>query len=93
MDTLTVLGVHQDSELVGYAILDPNTGDIPQLAVKATLRRCGIATQLLAEVLKITQTSHVKVVNVPTDALAMLEFLKKTGFDNCGGQYEMRMPL
>jgi ribosomal protein S18 acetylase RimI-like enzyme len=90
-----VLGAYKDSELVGYGVIEPSTGDLPQLAVTPLLRRQGIASALLAQLLARfpPHVENVKMINVPVDCGAMVAFLERCAFLNAGGQYEMRLPL
>lgn len=90
-----MLGAFQDSNLVGYGIFEPGTGDIPQVAVAPAMRRTGIASALLAQLLLRYPpvVEYVKVINVPVDCASMVGWLGKCALVNAGGQYEMRLPL
>ena len=52
LDTLRFVGAyHADTGLVGYGIVEPGTGDIPQLAVHPDYRRRGVGTRVLRRLL------------------------------------------
>ena len=96
--TLRIIGAYRDSVLLGYGIVEPSTGDLPQLAVARPHRRRGLGRQLLRVLLELLRSCAaaapaVKVVNIPTTAVEALGFWEDAGLEVAGGQYEMKLPL
>lgn len=99
IETLKIIGVFESSEddsdsspprLVGYGIVEPSTGDIPQIAVAPTHRRQGLALHLFSRLLDcLTETETVKVINVEVNCTSLIAFLEEFCIPNSGGQYEM----
>lgn len=82
-----------NNELVGYAVFFPKTGAIAQLAVLPAFREEGIGKALLKEVKDLTIAPALMLLNVDTEAVAFISFLKRRNFTRFLGQYEMIMPL
>lgn len=89
IDDFTVLEVLHDQRLVGYAIFEPTSGDITQIAVDRSYRRQGIASALLAEMLKRNRHTAIKAVNAELSCNAIAAFLESNGIPMKGKQYEM----
>jgi ribosomal protein S18 acetylase RimI-like enzyme len=86
------LGAFVDKKLVGYGIVYPGTGDIPQFAVERSYRCRGIGTHLIHALQKAMITiSPARVVNVDVRAASTLTFLKGIGFDALTSQHEMEL--
>ncbi|MCP1182200.1 GNAT family N-acetyltransferase [Paenibacillus sp. 1781tsa1] len=84
----------QDDKIVGYGIIDQKTGDIPQLAVNPNYRGKGIASSILTEMVKRTESPIISVLNVESHLKPMGDFLLvKSGFTYHVGQYEMLLKL
>jgi ribosomal protein S18 acetylase RimI-like enzyme len=67
---------------------------IMTVLVKPGLRRRGVASQLLAELVRITSDQESwKLNNVQDSDTATLEFLKSRGFRFVLGQFEMARPV
>ena len=88
-----VLGVFKGSRCVGYGIIYPESGDIPQFAVKKTFRRQGVGTLLMKALAREARKERLTVVNVDSSSQATLDFLTNLGFKNFAGQYEMVLEL
>ena len=84
-----VLGAFKGKKLVGYSILEPNSGDITQLAVDKNYRRKGIGTLLLHEILKFNRHDSVKIINTEISCEPMTAFLQSNGILLKGKQFEM----
>lgn len=94
LDTLRFVGAYNaDSGLVGCGIVEPGTGDIPQLAVHPDYRRRGVGTRVLRRLLTYITAEVVKVINVDVACESMVGFLTARGLSNAGGQYEMQLLL
>lgn len=93
IETFHIAVVRIEDNIVGYGIIDKRTGDIPQLAVHKAYRRRCIAESILAELIKNTEAERIGILNVELDTVNMVAFLKKLGFMNHVGQYEMLLEL
>jgi ribosomal protein S18 acetylase RimI-like enzyme len=93
IDTFHIAVVRMGATIAGYGIIDKKTGDIPQLAVHKAYRRQRIAESILAELIKNTEAERIGIMNVEVQAENMEGFLKKLGFTNHVGQYEMLLEI
>lgn len=87
--------VRLNGEVVGYGMIERETGDIPQLAVNPKYRRTGVGTSLLAGLAKHTETEKIRILNVEVspEAETALRFLTALGFERFVSQQEMLLPL
>jgi ribosomal protein S18 acetylase RimI-like enzyme len=88
-NSFKLIGAFHQNNLVAYGIIEPETGDIPQLAVNKNFRRNGIGTMLLNELKIINRASIVKVVNIETNQEAIISFMTKNGIPKIVSQFEM----
>ncbi len=79
-------------ETLGYAIYNPETARIHQLAVAPEHRRHGFGTALFQYINGDT-TSILSVINVDTRSAATIHFYDQLGLDPYIGQYEMELSL
>ena len=93
MGHLRILAAYSDGRLVGYGIIEPKTGDIPQIAVERYNRRNGIATALFAALISYTETNSVKIINADTACASFDQFAASVGLATRPGQYEMILKL
>ena len=84
-----IIGAYKDQKLIAYGIIEPNSGDISQIAVDKEYRRKGIASVLLKEMLKLNQFSSVKVVNTDINCGSITGFLQSIAIPLKGKQFEM----
>jgi ribosomal protein S18 acetylase RimI-like enzyme len=84
-----IIGTFIGSQLTGYCIFEPVSGDITQIAVDRAYRRQGIATALLKEMVKRNKHTMIKAVNIETTCEAMGYFLESCGIPLKGRQFEM----
>lgn len=84
-----ILGCYNEDKLVGYGIIDPNSGDITQLAIDNKERRKGLATSLMHELVKLNKYPTLKILNTEKGYLPMEKFIEKYGIPLAGLQYEM----
>jgi ribosomal protein S18 acetylase RimI-like enzyme len=83
------LVARHDGVISGYGVLDPKTGDAPQLAVKQGFRRMGIGSSILFEMKRKLQSEHLSFLNIDCADGSSMEFFKHFGFINHASQYEM----
>lgn len=82
-----------DYIIVGYGIIDKNTGDIPQIAVSKNYRCKGIGRSILANLLNSTKSCSSSVLNVDGQCDSMKDFLVNLGFKQHVKQYEMVLKI
>jgi len=82
-------GVYKKDELLGYSILDPNSGDLTQLAVKKSFRRKGIGSYLFQKTLEHNQQDEAKVININSDCGSLIGFMASHNIQETGKQFEM----
>jgi len=92
-DHFTMLGLFLENDIVGYGIIERDTGDIPQLAVKGGFRRKGIATTLISSLMEYSGSDTVKMINTLHDSVPINSFLRHIQLDPGFGQYEMIFTL
>ena len=84
-----LIGAFNQNTLVGYGIIEPETGDIPQLAVQKNYRKQGIGTILLNELKKLNKAPIAKFVNIESNQEGMISFIVKNGIPKIVSQFEM----
>lgn len=84
-----LIGAFCKNDFVGYGIIEPETGDISQLAVDKKYRRMKIGTMILNELKKINCASIVKVVNVESNQNEIISFVTQNGIPKIVSQFEM----
>ena len=92
-DTFIYSVVRNNSEIIGYGIIDKKTGDIPQIAIDKNYRNEGIAKSILTDLIGSTESEKISVLNVDDKSQAMINFLLKSDFENYINQYEMILKL
>ncbi|MEA5134510.1 MAG: GNAT family N-acetyltransferase [Candidatus Fimivivens sp.] len=85
--------VCKNNAIVGYGIIDKETGDIPQFAVDKNWRRKGIGSSLIVDLVHNTKAHKIKLLNVQDQSHSIEQFLLKVGFKNSVRQYEMLLKL
>lgn len=90
---MTCLGAFIDGRMVGYCVIDANTGDLAQIAVQSEYRRRGIASRLLQEATVRMKTGFVKILNIASDHRAMRLFLESNNIPLASKQFEMILSL
>jgi GNAT superfamily N-acetyltransferase len=88
-----IIGVLIGSQLAGYGIIEPVTGDIPQLAVAPFHRRMGLGTAIFSALIKANTSANIKVINTDAQCIAATSFLERQGLPLKGWQYEMVLEL
>ena len=84
----------RDSNCIGYGVIYPSNGDLPQLAVARTCRRQGIGTAILAGLLRhLSGETPVRAINLDATAHPTLQFCRKLGFVPLVSQLEMRLEV
>ncbi len=88
-----VIGAFKQNDLIGYGIIEPTSGDIPQLAVTQSARRKGIGSAIFKELLRYNQTDKIKIINTDKAVNHVTAFIEHLGIQKSGSQYEMNKEL
>lgn len=92
-DGFRYVGAFRKDQLIGYGIIDPESGDVPQIAVMQEYRRQGVGSAILEMMLKRCQSETLKFVNVDRADQATRQFLLARGCWETVRQYEMILQL
>ncbi len=93
-DLFEKIGVYLDSNLIGYGIFDPQSGEIVHIAVKKDMRRKGVGSMLLHKISTETEgSSHMRILNIDKKDQETIDFFKRNKFINDVDQYEMILNL
>jgi ribosomal protein S18 acetylase RimI-like enzyme len=84
-----IIGAFSDGTIAGYGIIEPATGDIPQIAVGNAYKRQGVGSAILQELLALNQRNRVKMINTESICGPLTAFLENSGIPKCGMQFEM----
>ncbi len=87
-----ILGVFLDNKLIGYGIIFPKSGNVPQIAIAENYRRKGFGSVLLNALQKQTKMP-LKAYNIDEKARDVAAFLQANGFSLLTRQYEMLLKL
>ncbi len=86
-------GVFTEGKLIGYAIFEPASGDVTQIAVNRDYRCRGVGSLLLNEMLKINKCGAIKVINTDIGCDSITSFLRSKDIEPSGKQFEMTIKL
>jgi ribosomal protein S18 acetylase RimI-like enzyme len=76
---------------VGYGIIQPLTGDVPQIAVHRAHRNKGIGSAIFEHLKILNAHPSIKVVNAETTNVPLTKFLTGRFMAVSGMQYEMTL--
>jgi ribosomal protein S18 acetylase RimI-like enzyme len=94
MSIKLMLGAYLREQCVGYGIVSPSSGDIPQLAVAQTHRRQGIGSALLRALEgQIAPDKTITMNNIDSSSKETLAFCQAHGFNPVVSQFEMMMRM
>lgn len=82
-----------DNNIIGYGVVDKNTGDIPRLAIHKDYRRKGIAGSIVSALFEKVAMNQLNIHNVDDAYDGMKLFLLKLGFEKTISQYEIVLTL
>lgn len=88
-DVFVAVGALEGGKMIGYGVIDPSSGDIPQIAVERDRRRRGVGGAVLEALIQQNKKPTVKLINVETTCDSLLRFLASYGIKEKGRQYEM----
>ncbi len=84
-----MLAIYEGGGIVGYGVIEPLRGDIPQLAVHKNYRRLGLGTLIFNELLKLSKTPKIRVINTDINCESITQFLQQYSIAQQGKQNEM----
>ena len=87
------LGAYKNNDLVGYGIVEPHTGDIPQLCVGKNYRKLGVGMFIFSNLVKLITGSSLKIINVSVENEPFKIFAKSINLTSGFGQYEMILDI
>jgi ribosomal protein S18 acetylase RimI-like enzyme len=91
---LHAVGAYNDTaELVGYGIIEPSTGDIPQLAVRWDYRDQGVGRCIMDGLVEQAESDRILAVNIEETKKGPRGFLEHLGFKLFTEQYEMVLDI
>jgi ribosomal protein S18 acetylase RimI-like enzyme len=89
IDSKVMLEAVIDGQIVGFGVIYPASGDLPQLAVHPRWRRLGIGRALLQRVASLSEAPVLRIINVDDSVLATRQFLQQSGAERTVRQFEM----
>ncbi len=89
----TVLEVYLKTKTIGFAIFNPTSGKISQIAISENHRNSLVAHNLLRAIQKMSHTKRVGMLNVDEENKSAIRFFEQSGFSIFTRQYEMRLEL
>jgi len=84
-----MMGAFHKNRLIGYCILETQSGDLTQIAVDMPYRRLGIGSHMLREIVKYNQHPSIKVINTDITCTSIVDFLESRSIPLSGKQFEM----
>jgi ribosomal protein S18 acetylase RimI-like enzyme len=92
-ETLSAVAAMAEGRVVGYGIVEPRSGDLPQLAVDRNWRGRGVGRALLGALAGLTEAENLVALNVEETSEAANAFAEAVGFAPYTSQYEMLLEL
>lgn len=92
-DARFLLRAEAGGAFVGYAVVFPASGDLPQLAVHPAWRRRDIGGSLLSHAASLSGSGELRVINVDDSVPGPRLFLQRRGGKAGVRQFEMRKNL
>ncbi len=88
-EDFVIIGVYDNERIIGYCIIEPLSGDIPQIAVAHEYRKKKIGSYLLKEVMKYNKVDTIKIINADERDSTFTAFLNSKNILVKGKQFEM----
>lgn len=88
-DGFTGLGVFSGDTIVGYGVIEPERGDLSQMAIAKPYRQKGIGTVLFYKLLTLSKHERVKVLNCDNSCTSVSGFFAHHNIEVKGQQFEM----
>lgn len=85
------IGAFSKSQLIGYAVVNPKSGRISQIAISKSHRRKKVGTTLVSHIASQSQ-NKLSMINVDAESV-LNDFLIHLGFSHTLTQHEMKMDI
>jgi ribosomal protein S18 acetylase RimI-like enzyme len=92
-ETMVAVTAVSDGQVVGYGLVEPRTGDLPQLAVDPGRRGSGIGRAIMGRLAELTEADNLVALNLEETCQAANAFVEAVGFAPYTAQYEMMLQL
>lgn len=87
-----MLGLFKEEELVGYGVINPLNGYIPQFGIHPEHRQIGLG-KFLFSLLQHTTHRQLALINIDHQSKSILPFVEAIGMRETLRQHEMWLPL
>jgi ribosomal protein S18 acetylase RimI-like enzyme len=87
-----IRGIFLENRCIGYAIIFPDSGDVPQFCVERQFRGKG-AGKVLIQSLQKFSTLPLRFINIDSSSEPTIRLLESCGIPKVGSQLEMRLIL
>ncbi len=88
-DAFKTIGIQFNKQIIGYGIIEPESGDIPQLCIQPEYRKRKLASALFAKLTTHSKSDKIKMINTQSSYLPQQDFMSSLGFSTGIGQLEM----
>ena len=85
-------GVFLQNRCIGYGIIYPESGDVPQFCIEREFRGRGAGKSLIAALQTLTG-AQLRFINLDSSSEATIRLIESCGVPRFGSQLEMRMKL
>ncbi len=92
-DTLVAVTAVEGGRVVGYGIVEPRSGDVPQLAVAREARGRGVGRAILGRLADLAGSENLVLLNLEETSGPANAFASAAGLEMYTSQHEMVLPL
>jgi ribosomal protein S18 acetylase RimI-like enzyme len=92
-DALSAVTAVSDGQVVGYGIVEPRSGDVPQLAVASDRRGEGIGGAIMGRLADLTEADNLVALNIEETCQGANAFAEAVGLAPYTAQHEMMLRL
>lgn len=92
-ETLVAVTAVEGGHVVGYGLVEPRSGDVPQLAVARDRRGDGVGSAILGRLADLTEAENLVVLNLEETSGPANAFALASGLQLYTAQHEMLLPL
>ncbi len=92
-ETFEVVTARVDDELAGYGMVEPRSGDVPQIAVAPGHRGKGVGRAIMGDLAGLAESERLVILNVEEGSGPTGDFASALGMELFTDQYEMMLDL
>ncbi len=92
-ETFEVVTARVDDELAGYGMVEPRSGDVPQIAVAPGHRGKGVGRAIMGDLASLAESETLVILNVEEGSGPTGDFASALGMELFIDQYEMVLDL